>query len=82
MPFRNNAEELFYSYQRSRELRFALNDTIRVIDGPAKGSVGAVISPLSFGADPEYLVELDSGQDVPLRQSNMALLPPILENDV
>jgi hypothetical protein len=75
MPFRNHAEELFYSYQRSDELHFALNDAVRVIDGPAKGSVGAVISPRSFGSDPEYTVELASGPDVTVRQSEMELLP-------
>lgn len=50
---------------------FLLNDSVRVIAGPHSGSEGSVISLLATTPAPVYLVELVSGKDVRLQQSDL-----------
>lgn len=46
-----------------------LNDAVRVVGGKYSGKEGAVVSLEGLGADPTYLVELDSGEDALIPQS-------------
>ncbi len=52
-------------------VRFALNESVEIIAGAHAGSFGAVISPVAFDPEPRFLVELGSGLDVEVTQSEL-----------
>jgi ribosomal protein L24 len=45
------------------DVRFRLNDAVRVMSGRHAGMVGAVISLLAVEPVPRYIIETSSGQD-------------------
>jgi hypothetical protein len=47
------------------------NDYVKVISGAHVGDAGSVVSVEELGSDPEFIVELESGKDVRIRQSNL-----------
>jgi len=72
--YRNGAEKLFFSFRRNEDLRFALNDAVRVTAGPHVGKIGAVISPVRFEPQPSYMIELATGPDVEVSEDDLALV--------
>ncbi len=66
----------WFSRQVLPGIQFSLNDSVEVIAGPHAGSFGAVISPVAFAPDPRFLVELGSGVDVEVAQSELRRLAP------
>lgn len=56
------------------EVGFHLNDSVLVVAGSLAGSVGAVISLERMDPEPSYIVELGSGNDVHLLQSQIQKL--------
>jgi hypothetical protein len=55
-------------------VRFRHNDYVRVISGPYSGNAGSLISVEELGADPLFLVELESQQDALVPQSALVLV--------
>jgi transcription elongation factor len=53
---------------------FHLNDSVEIINSEHKGSFGAIISLLALKPEVTFLVELSSGGDVTLRQSDVKLI--------
>jgi ribosomal protein S4E len=47
------------------------NDYVKVISGSHVGDAGSIVSVEELGTDPEFVVELESGRDARIRQSNM-----------
>ena len=47
------------------------NDYVNVIAGEHQGDSGSVVSVEELGADPLYVVELESGKDATIRQSRL-----------
>lgn len=47
------------------------NDYVKVVSGSCAPSAGSLISVEELGEDPLYLVELESGEDKLIRQSNL-----------
>ena len=57
-----------------RGLSFLLNDSVEVTGGPHSGATGAVVALRSLEPEPTYVVELDSGEDVELRQAELSAI--------
>jgi hypothetical protein len=51
---------------------FLLNDSVEVITGPHCGARGAVVGLDALTPEPIYVVELGNGQDVHLKESEIA----------
>jgi ribosomal protein S4E len=47
------------------------NDYVKVISGTHVGNAGSIVSVEELGSDPEFVVELESGEDARIRQSNL-----------
>ena len=47
------------------------NDYVKVVSGAHVGDAGSVVSVEELGSDPEFVVELESGKDARIRQSNL-----------
>lgn len=50
------------------------NDYVCVIDGPYHGKNGSLVSLLAIETEPTFLVELEEGGDIELRQSQLCLI--------
>ena len=50
---------------------FKLNDYVKIISGNNSGAVGSVISLETVGSNPTYLIELVSGEDANVKQSEI-----------
>lgn len=68
------ARELWYSGRPIVGVRFSANDPVEVCEGVHVGAEGAVISLEGLTPEPEYVVELGSGDDVLLPQSFLRLV--------
>jgi transcription antitermination factor NusG len=52
-------------------VEFQHNDYVRVIDGPYRGINGSLVSLEAIESEPIFLVELEEGGDVEIRQSQL-----------
>ena len=52
-------------------ITFEHNDYVRVVAGEHKGKTGSLVGIIELGADPIYTLELESGFDVQVRQSQI-----------
>jgi hypothetical protein len=50
---------------------FFHNDFVRVVAGPYKGGAGSLVTVLQVNPEPHYLLELESGYDVEVAQSEI-----------
>ncbi|MCG8685945.1 MAG: hypothetical protein MI892_13785 [Desulfobacterales bacterium] len=64
-------DDLWYTFQKISGVEFMLNDSVSIIKGKKTGSVGAVISLNSLLPEPNYLVELSTGEDVDVFESQL-----------
>jgi hypothetical protein len=48
------------------------NEFVRIISGENEGATGSLVSVEELGNDPSFLLELESGYDVLVRQSQLA----------
>jgi ribosomal protein S4E len=61
----------FLAHKRIEGVAFEHDDYVLVIAGEHKGDKGSIVSVEELGEDPVYLVELESGGDVCLSQSQI-----------
>jgi hypothetical protein len=61
----------FLAHKPIDGVRFEHNDPVRIVAGEHKGKNGSLVSVEEIGEDPLYLLELDSGFDVRVRQSEI-----------
>lgn len=54
--------------------KFALNDSVRILSGPAGGQTGAIISLLALAPESRYLVETSVEQDVEVVEHDIETL--------
>lgn len=47
------------------------NDYVKVVSGAHVGDAGSIVSVEEIGSDPEFVVELESGEDAGIHQSNL-----------
>ncbi len=76
MPVPQEIDDQFVSGIRTDRVRFALNDSVRVLSGPHKDRVAAAISVVAIEPEPIYLVEPGSPPygDLEIQQSCLELL--------
>ena len=55
-------------------VQFGLNDAVDIIEGPHRGSSGAVISLIEIESVVRFLIELSTGVDVEVEQSLLRLV--------
>jgi hypothetical protein len=53
-------EKAFFSGKRTAKTRFAVNDSVRVLDSEASDTFGSVVAIVELEPEPVYLVELGS----------------------
>ena len=61
----------FLAHRPVPGVTFEHDDYVRVVAGEHQGKSGNVISVEELGADPLYLLELEGGSDVQVRQSHI-----------
>ena len=52
-----DASDRFYAGERGQELRFVINDAVRVTTGPSSGRTGSVVSLGALDPEPRFVVE-------------------------
>jgi hypothetical protein len=67
-------DELWFSIQPLPGAAYKLNDGVGITSGEFKGERGAMVSPLALEPEPVYLVELSSGTDVKIWESELERL--------
>jgi hypothetical protein len=76
MTVPSHIEQQFFAGMRSEEVRFAINDSVRITSGPHAGRTAAVVSIVAV--DPEAIFVLEPGAppwgDLEVPQSSLELL--------
>ena len=66
--------QAFFNRENIRSVEYRHNDYIRVIDGQYEGRNGSLISLEAITPEPIFLVELEDGGDVEVRQSELRFI--------
>lgn len=66
--------QTFLNREHVEGVEYQHNDYVRVIDGQYKGRNGSLISLEAVAPEPTFLVELDDGGDVEVRQSQLSFI--------
>jgi transcription elongation factor len=61
----------FLAHKPIEGVCFEHNDYVRIVSGEHQGKNGSLVSVEELGEDPLFLLELDSGFDVHVRQSQI-----------
>lgn len=61
----------FLAHRPVPGVEFEHNEYVRVVSGGSKGNKGSLVSILEIEDDPVFLLELESGLDVEVRQSEI-----------
>ena len=69
MKSRSSIGNVFLARNPIPGVSFQHNDVVKVVAGPHAPNSGSLVSVEELGADPVYLVELDSGEDQLIPQS-------------
>lgn len=73
MKLTHQQQNDFLSHKPLPGVRFEHDAYVNVTSGPNSGDSGSIISVEELGADPLYLVELESGKDALISQSSLQL---------
>ena len=68
---RADIAQLFLNREPIRGVRFQHNDYVRVIAGAHAGKAGSLVTVLKLEPEPRYVLELESGFDVEVLQSEL-----------
>jgi hypothetical protein len=71
MNVSRNTQNDFLADRPLPDVAFEHNASVAVIDGEYVGKSGLIISLEEIGDDPAYLVELESGVEVLIRQTQL-----------
>lgn len=61
----------FLAHRAIEGVHFEHNDCVKIVAGEYKGKNGSLISVEELGEDPLFVLELESGFDVRVRQSQI-----------
>lgn len=61
----------FLAHKPIDGVRFEHNNYVRIVAGEHKGKNGSIVGVEELGKDPLFLLELESGLDVHVRQSEI-----------
>ena len=71
MKIPQEIEDKFFAGLPTDKTKFAINAAVSILSGAHKGEAGSVISILSIEPQTKYLVELNSGMDIPVAESDL-----------
>ncbi|TNF99375.1 MAG: hypothetical protein EP297_05720 [Gammaproteobacteria bacterium] len=75
MSIPQEIEDNFYAGKRSEQIRFTIDDVVKITSGEAQGKEGTVIELESIEPEATYTIELSDGSaDVEVTQSNMEMV--------
>jgi ribosomal protein S4E len=66
--------QAFLNRESVTGVEYQHNDYVRVIDGPHQGKTGSLVSLLTVETEPKFLVELEEGGDIEIRQSQLCFI--------
>lgn len=69
-----NLAQAFLDREAVAGVAYRHNDYVRVIGGPFQGENGSLVSLLAIETDAVFLVELETGGDVEVNQSQLCLI--------
>ena len=69
-----DSSQAFLNRESIAGVEYQHNDYVRVIDGPHQGKTGSLVWLFTIETEPEFLVELEVGGDIQLRQSQLCLI--------
>jgi hypothetical protein len=64
--------QTFLNREPIEGVEFSHNDFVNVVSGDSAGMKGSLVTILTLDPEPRYLVELESGVDVPVWQSQLS----------
>ena len=64
--------QAFLNHAPIRGVQFEHNDYVRIISGSHSGGSGSLVTVLSLIPEPKFLLELESGHDVEVFQSEIS----------
>lgn len=67
----DDIDELWFSFETIPGVKFKLNQPVEIVKGEYSGLSGSTISLLSITPEPRYLVELSSGKDINVLESQL-----------
>ena len=65
--------QAFLAGQSIQGLTYAHNDYVRIVEGPHAGTSGSLVSLLALDPEPTFIIELESGTDAEVLQSEVRL---------
>ena len=76
MPVPNEVSDHFYAGHRTDQVRFVINDAVRIMAGPHAKRTGAVISVLTIEPETTFLIEPGEPPwgDLQVSQSKLELI--------
>ncbi len=66
-----NQHNDFLAHNTIGGLHFEHNDYVKIVTGEDKGQTGSLISVEELSEDPVYVLELESGSDIRIKQSQI-----------
>lgn len=66
--------QAFLNRESVAGVEYQHNDYVRVIDGVHKGKNGSLVSLLAIETEPTFLLELEQGGDIKVRQSQLCFV--------
>jgi hypothetical protein len=72
----NDPAQSFLNHTPIPGVLFEHNDFVNILSGPNAGMSGSLVTVLSLLPEPEFLIELESGYDVTVLQSQVAYAKP------
>lgn len=75
MVISKDLEELWYDFRPVPGAKFKMNETVKILNGNHSGQIASIISLETIDPEPKYLIELNSGEDMIVAESNLELIP-------
>lgn len=69
----SNIAQKFLNREPISGVRFEHNDCMRIIAGVNKGKFGSLVTVLEIAPEPKFVLELDSGFDIEVLQSEISM---------
>ena len=69
----SQAIQMFLNREPIEGVRYWHNDYVRIVAGENAGESGSLVSVIELTPEPVFLVELESGFDVQVRQSEVTV---------
>ncbi len=62
-------DQAFFDHTQIPGVVFECNDYVHIVGGPYSGKSGSLVTVIALEPEPEFILELESGFDIEVRQS-------------